>query len=95
MGTRTEGIFEMESMAMDNAWLPYTLQNANLYIFQHREGSVDINVSHNRSGMGYFTIKAGQSLPLSSFSTDVGGETQVLYFRAASGTLEILKQKRT
>ncbi len=97
MGTKREGIFEMESMQLDNTWKAYTLQEANLYIFQCRDDTNNINVSHHKVGMGYFTIKVRQSLPLSSFALDEAGGTQVLYFRGAATNcvLEILKQKKT
>jgi len=93
---KTVGSYEMGSMELDGTWQALVLTEANLYIFQCRDDVCNINVSHHRAGMGYFTIKVRQSLPLSSFALDDAGGSQTLYFRGEAGsTLEWIKQKQT
>ena len=98
MGTKAAGVFEVESMVLNGTWQALDLTGGNMFILQCRQDN-NINVSHNRAGMGYFTIKAGQSLPLSSFTIDTntqGDVTERMYVRGTSGNvLEIFKQKQT
>jgi len=100
MGTKRAGVFEAgESMVLDGTWQEYDLTGANLFILQCRDDDNNINVSHNRAGVPYFTVKAGQSLPLSSFVIDTNtqkDEPERIYVRGAAGAvMEVFKQKRT
>ena len=93
---KSVNVFECLSIAMTGEWVAYELTETNLYIFQARDDDNNINMSHNANGAPYFTIKAGQSLPVSSFNLDQGQAEQPhqsLYFRAPAGVvLEILRQ---
>lgn len=98
MGTKKAGVFEMDSMKLDGTWQAYDLTGGNMFILQCRDNDNNIQVSRHPAGKGgYFTIKAGQSLPLSSVAIDTGTQgnrVERMYVHGVvNAVLEIFKQK--